>query len=747
MTLEEIINEIKSLSNLGYLFKPHKYLALLSAIDVLGDNGWRINKISYNDQFRDAFTKYFGIYSRSPDRNRPLAPYFHLRSSKLWILIAKQGKSEELGNTTSVGAPKQLHDLVDYAQLHNDLFQILQDPNKRQIIRNAIVDCLSSNLQDKYPKNMTEIEESFVSYLNSLHNITPNSENALAESQSINPFFGYIHVPSPKIVDYILDILMGLDKRHVILTGHAGDGKSTIGLEIYKKLRHKPHEEPLDKPLSDLEEISTETGEIVALVKDMSELSINDRVRMLKEIPKISKRYFIISNTGTLLETFRSYFGANSPEAITFENKLLDAIDSREPKTLDFMDAQFEIINLAQIDNIKIAGEILERMMNPQLWEFCERCLHKAKCPLCKNVKLMQGNFDFVHERILMVYRCMFEYGERLTLRQMSAHLAYIITSGLTCERINELSIKPSSSLDTRFMFFNRFFGDDGVLPDPFAHQLRAVRVISDQEFGSRPCPSVERKLWVKSDVNPMTFYLCQYDEFKELRNIGAGISGWDIIPKENARRQVRRMLYFLEPFKDDKEGIYVRTFLNSSMILKFTEWQKVGVNLDSIEKKRLRNCVMHVIREHFAGVRLIETTNEQDVYITLNRHSWDIRQSAQIVLAKFSRDSFDIELKPEISSIGCNRYILTLKESTSGHELPLDLPFLDYVIMRHQGEIGYDLQVSYADRLERFKSRLIKAEQEKNKDNVILVRLKTDQTFRRQIFTIKGDRLEVTNE
>jgi hypothetical protein len=53
---------------------------------------------------------------------------------------------------------------------------------------------------------------------------------------------------------------------------------------------------------------------------------------------------------------------------------------------------------------------------------------------------------------------------------------------------------------------------------------------------------------------------------------------------------------------------------------------------------------------------------------------------------------------------------------------------------------------------LERFKSRLIKAEREKNKDNaiidnVILVRLKTDQTFRKQTFTIKGNRLEVINE
>lgn len=764
MTLVEIINEIKNLTSSSHLAKPHKYLALLAAIDVLESIYWQINKIFYNDQFKDTFTKYFQIYSQSLDRNRPLAPYFHLHNSKLWILIAKPGKSVELENTTSIGSPKQLYDLVDYAQLHDDFFQVLQDPNKRQIVRNAIIECLSGNLQYKYPKNLTEVEKQdeyisintlkvkedlnenpFVTYLNSLHNITPNSENALAESQSINPFFGYIHVPSPKIVDYILNILNGTDKCHVILTGHAGDGKSTIGLEIYKKLKHLPAEEPLPKPLDAIEDILTETGRIITLVKDMSELSIGDRLRMLEEILETSKRYFIISNTGTLLETFRKCFD-NDTEAIKFETKLLGAIDSKGTKTLPFSGAQFDIINLTQIDNIDLAGKILKRMINTQLWMCCEGCEHEAKCPLYKNVKLMQDNFEIIHERILLVYRRMFEYAERLTLRQVSAHLAYIITSGLTCERINELVIKPSSPLDTEFMFFNRFFGDNGVSPDLIADQLKAVRAISNQEFGSRPCPSIERMLWVQSEVNPTTFYSCQYGEFEGLRNIGTGSSVIDNIHEENARQQIRRMLYFLEPFEDD-EGIYVRTFLNSPMILKFTEWQRSGISLDSIEKKRLRNCIMHVIKEHFSGVRLIETASEQDIYITLNRRSWDIRQSAQIVLAKFNRDNFDIEPKPERSPVGYDRYLPILKENTSGQELPLDLPFLDYVIMRHQGDIGYDLQVSYADRLERFKSRLIKAGQEKNKDNVILVRLKTDQTFRRQTFIIKGERLEVTNE
>jgi len=774
--MDEVSKSIDKIKNLRVMQvrgvrSPHKYILLLTVADLFDANPERANEFPYTEGFESAFINNWLKFFPDTDQKQIFLeyPYYHLESDGIWTFRLKDGAEQLFQFYKETKSPnyrltaKRIKETIEYASLSDDLLNCMRSHGSRKLIIDfltGILQEISGNYiqrfvdpikikEEEHPLYILEPESNenpFVTYLNSLQNITPNSENALAESQSINPFFGYIHVEST-IADYILNILNSTDKCHVILTGHAGDGKSTIGLDIYKKLKHLQLQEPLPKPLDPIEDIPTETGKIITLIKDMSELSIDERVQRLKGILETSKRYFIISNTGTLLETFQEYFGKNSPEAINFETRLLGVIDSREPENLDFSGTKFKIINLTQIDNIELAGDILRHMVNTQLWEGCKGCEYEAKCPLYKNVELMKDSFDIIRERILLVYRRMFEYGERLTLRQISAHLAYIITSGLTCERINELVIKPSSPLDTEYMFYNRFFGDNGVSQALIAHQLRAVRAISNQEFGSRPCPSVERKLWVQSEVNPMTFYSGQYGEFEELRNIGTGCSVIDNIHEENARHQIRRMLYFLEPFEEDNEGIYVRTFLNSPMILKFAEWQKLGAELGAIEKKYLRDCIMHVIKEHFSGVRLVEAASDQDIYITLNRRSWDIRQSAQIVLAKFSRDSFDIEFELEKSSLGNNRYILTLKESTSNEPLPLDLPFLDYVMMRYQGEVGYDLQVSYADRLERFKSRLIKAGQEKNKENVILVRLKTDQTFRRQTFTIKDNMLEVTNE
>ncbi len=91
----------------------------------------------------------------------------------------------------------------------------------------------------------------FVNYLNTLHNTTAANPNALAESQALNPYFGSIHVPLA-LTDFIERELTGSAGNHVILTGHAGDGKSTIGLELYKRLKQIPMTRALGEPLKPL---------------------------------------------------------------------------------------------------------------------------------------------------------------------------------------------------------------------------------------------------------------------------------------------------------------------------------------------------------------------------------------------------------------------------------------------------------------------------------------------------------------
>jgi hypothetical protein len=57
----------------------------------------------------------------------------------------------------------------------------------------------------------------FVSYLNSLHNTSADTDNALAESQARNPFFGLIQISHPLAVS-VEQLLTGIDRQHVIIT-------------------------------------------------------------------------------------------------------------------------------------------------------------------------------------------------------------------------------------------------------------------------------------------------------------------------------------------------------------------------------------------------------------------------------------------------------------------------------------------------------------------------------------------------
>jgi len=95
----------------------------------------------------------------------------------------------------------------------------------------------------------------------------------------------------------------------------------------------------------------------------------------------------------------------------------------------------------------------------------------------------------------------------------------------------------------------------------------------------------------------------------------------------------------------------------------------------------------------------------------------------------------------------GIRRDLLLEGPPSSGRlNLSLPLPFLDYVMLRNHGEIGKALQASYVDRLERFKGQLIRHASGRRMDDIMLVRLRTNHTFRRQIFAVRKGRLEVTD-
>jgi hypothetical protein len=626
---------------------------------------------------------------------------------------------------------------------NNELIEV----GKTQVLNGSQQKATFARLQ--LTKTVTGSINPFVAYLNSLQRLNASNENALAEYQACNSFFAKIHVSHP-LTQKIIDELCKPNGRQIILTGHAGDGKSTIALGVYKDLTKSPPDKPLDRQLLPHEDIA---GTNITILKDLSERRREDDSAFMKEVCDGNRRFLIVSNTGALLDLFRSQAASFGMSSVQIESEVLQAISNEEGESeLAMGDSRFLVINLARIDNLNLARQIFARMIDSKRWAVCDNLACRTTCPIYLNVDLINHHREIVFDRLFLAYRRMYEYGTRLTLRQLTEHLAYLITSGLEEIDLAEMREKQTTPLREEFMFFNRFFGDNGKTDHAAALQIRAVHEVRRQGFGERPCPTWERKLWLK--LRDRNFQLGVPDcdaEFELLRNHGSG-PGNDNQPgltPDQAREQVRRMLYFLYDFPKDDQS-YLVHFLNSPTILRWQDWQKQGTQLKMTEQSTYEDRIYHVLQEHFTGVRVPELYrgNDRRLYITLCRKKNEIRQSAQVVVAQVDWSNETVlRLVSKQNAAGGNRTDLELQGSgrIKGATLVLTLPFLDYVLMRHFGEVGETLQAAYVERLERFKAQVQELAKE-TRAHVMLVRLKTDHTFRRQQYTVRDGKLEVND-
>jgi hypothetical protein len=136
----------------------------------------------------------------------------------------------------------------------------------------------------------------------------------------------------------------------------------------------------------------------------------------------------------------------------------------------------FRVFNLARMDNMALARQVFKKMLAPERWAICQTLACRKTCPIFINVNLLQSNQERATERIFLAYRRMYEYGTRLTMRQFTEHLAYLITSGLDQQGIKKVQTQNPPPLISEYLFFNRFFGDNGCKSDGSAFERRLCR-------------------------------------------------------------------------------------------------------------------------------------------------------------------------------------------------------------------------------------------------------------------------------
>lgn len=394
------------------------------------------------------------------------------------------------------------------------------------------------------------------------------------------------------------------------------------------------------------------------------------------------------------------------------------------------------VINIANMDSIDTACQVFERMLDIKNWNACEKCLQHEKCPIFSNVQLLHDDLQRISDRVKLLYRRLYEYDIRLTMRQMTGHLAYAITAGKNCADVNTMSVIALESCLHGSLFFNRFFGDDGNEIIPETRQLLPVRRIRNAEFGTLLDPYFERKAWAKDNA--------------ELPLSGKALGISNNLLKRNdssTRRQMRRLVYFYGTLDDESGKRYISTFLRSPMLIEFIEYSQGITTIPKIKEERYRNQILQVLQEYFVGVRLPEGIwQEQNLYITLR--PFENSAGTQMSLATFRREDFRLDVKDRYYvRDNNNSHMVCLCHKNSDVEMPLSLPFLDYIARRYEGEMAEELSAYYANRLEQFKVELLdiyNKQKEDKEDYLTLIRIRYGGGFEVIKVHVAGKSLEV---
>ena len=556
-------------------------------------------------------------------------------------------------------------------------------------------------------------QNSYIAYLNSLHNIGAAGANALAESQALNAYFAELYEPFP-IVDDVLRALRGPRDRVVVLTGHAGDGKSTVALDILKRLRGLPPEQPLAKALEEREAVddSTQPGHRIQIVKDMSELSAERRLQWLEDAFGEPGSWLIVSNTGPLLNSLRDF--ADRRLALSgIESQILEQLNrpyadgNIEEHVLSEFPKDLVIVNMTRLDNVALGARLLSRLVAHSGWSQCADCAIAEACPLLLNKRALAATGTRAEERVRWLYRRLTAYEQRLTLRQMVAHLAFALTGGMTCEEAktavatstNEGIERGTNGLE-QILFSEGLFGYHKGEPSARAGALRAVALVRRSVFGGPVGVDFERQLghgegsrWADLPETLVPLARVWASRARE----AAGVR-W--------RFAQRRLFYvFAQPRAETEPAarIYFDSFLQSPRLRDFDHWtQRRDLALSGIDKRRLRNACLRVLLETFSGFSAGQFRADQEkLYLTLRRPDRAVVQPTQLVMATLPFDAFDLRYDAALR-------LPLLVFQDGAIRLPLTLPLLDYIERRHAGDLGGELAQIHLAQLEWFCGELL---------------------------------------
>lgn len=532
--------------------------------------------------------------------------------------------------------------------------------------------------------------QNFVKYLNTLHRFNGNNDNATAEANYLNKYASDILVPDLKLVETIEIALKSFHK--VLLTGFAGDGKTTIARIIAKRNLQEPRtiiqQENSSRPL--------------VIIKDLSEISDDDSF-LYNDLINPNIDLLIVSNTGTFRKKISDLYDRfclkyNSlGNKLNFETLVLSGMENVDNNAQGIIrispELEIKVFNLVKHDNIDLAMKVFKKILDHPSWNNANES-EKKSIPYI-NRELMRNNNYLALIRMEMIYRRIYEYGNRMTIRQLIEHFSYSLTG-------NYYSYHKFSFSNFNDLFFMNFFN-----PKAAHIGITGVQLVNDAKLGFNIDSNWKRRIWIgaDSDVLKIIFGIEWFENLFNFEKNQSSAKRSDYL----RRISVLRAIFFLNSAFDESNysWAFIDSFLNSPGYRYFYQINREKGLLSRADKNFISKKIRHVVKEYFIGMKIPETSSyasKKEVYIAMSRNLANLKQTTQVILKSFEWKDLIIERD------GRGIYQLVLVTDIPNVSMQINLPFLDYLLSCHSGFITDPAFSNYRKRLDNLRNNILKS-------------------------------------
>jgi len=465
------------------------------------------------------------------------------------------------------------------------------------------------------------VYNNFIDYLNSMTNANSNNKNAIAESQVNNEYYKKIKVER-NIGERLYELFFESEEKHiVILTGHAGDGKTSILNQILYRIEYFNSN-------NGLKEEDTFNNEFY-YIKDMSELNTPRQDSLMMKAIK-NKSYgissLIITNTGPLINTVKRL----TKNSLSDESEIIEGIKKEgiNDIELNIDDEKYniKILNIANFDNIYFVEDFINNITEKELWTDCFDCEKRDKCPIYFNYNMIINYKETLIEMIQNIYLYLREKDVRLTIRQIVSHLSYSITGTLNCEDVLE---SDSEIFDNAFP--NLFFGYKGL--EEAEINIMAINSLMKLGFEKKPIESIDHDLLINKNINKFDSKINKL--LNNLINNKMEKLEENNLDSFNIRTSLRRFQILLKTSRDTHEFIEV-----FGKDYKYYIDSLVKDKLTFNDEEELNEILYRALYKLFVGI--FPKKDERNLYITLKKE-YNVFTNVQMILGEVPKKNINI--------------------------------------------------------------------------------------------------------